>query len=99
MKADEFETAEWLTVPLFVQQTVVPAGTVIVPPWKAYSTMLIMVSPGWQGTAARASGVLAAAGTKAKSPKSARTSGLRISHRCTACGAIWIAAGNVRPDP
>ena len=46
LKAGEFETAEWLTVPLFVQHTVVPAGTVMVPPWKAYSTMLIMVSPG-----------------------------------------------------
>jgi hypothetical protein len=30
---------------LFVQHTVVPAGIVIVPPWKAYSTTLIIVSP------------------------------------------------------
>jgi len=34
-----------LTVPLFVQHTVVLAGIVIVPPWNSYSTMLIIVSP------------------------------------------------------
>jgi hypothetical protein len=94
-----FDTTLWLKLPVLRQQMAVPGATERVPLVNEKSTMFMTVSPAWHTSAAWASGTRAAAGTKPNRPKSARASGLRISHRHTARGGMRIAAGNVRPDP
>jgi hypothetical protein len=46
------DVAVWPTEPLFVQQTVVPNGTVRLEGVKAYSVIETIVSPAWQGVVA-----------------------------------------------
>jgi hypothetical protein len=70
------EVAVWETLPLFVQQTVVPGGMVMFAGENAYSATLTIVSPLWQETEAFADGGRLEAGTSPRSATSATRSPL-----------------------
>jgi hypothetical protein len=72
------DVAEWLTVPLLVQQTVVPGATVGVEGVKSYSVIEMRVSPGIHGPgAACAPGTRPEAGTRPSKARNATTTPLR----------------------